>query len=200
LPVEATVQTLTYADEGRQLVALLADGQLVTWAAEGLQQPADNSPSQPPERWSSGVQPARALAAIAPQTMAIAGENGRIVVAGRPSAQEKWQEAFALLSASPVRGLAYSGSSATLSVGSEDQLVHVWDIDRREEALVLKGHTGRILAVATPADGRWLASSGFDGAIKIWRLREAGGPSGAGVSPGIEGSPDTDVSSEAPNP
>lgn len=200
LPVEATVQALTYADEGRQLVALLADGQLVTWAAEGLQQPADNSQSQAPERWSSGVQPARALAAIAPQTMAIAGENGRIVVAGRPSAQEKWQEAFALLSASPVRGLAYSGSSATLSVGSEDQLVHVWDIDRRKEALVLKGHTGRILAVATPADGRWLASSGFDGAIKIWRLREAGGSSGAEASPGIEGSPDTDVSSEAPNP
>jgi WD40 repeat protein len=37
----------------------------------------------------------------------------------------------------------------------------------------LRGHTGAIYRLAFAADGRTLASGGFDGSVRLWKLTAA---------------------------
>ena len=44
----------------------------------------------------------------------------------------------------------------------------VWDPVAGVARHVLAGHTAWVRALAAPADGRWLASAGYDGAVRVW--------------------------------
>jgi WD40 repeat protein len=66
-------------------------------------------------------------------------------------------------------GLAYSPDGARLAVGSEDGDVHVYDATNGKEMLVLKGHQGRVNAIAFDPSGSTLATAGFvDGKARVW--------------------------------
>jgi WD40 repeat protein/DNA-binding SARP family transcriptional activator len=66
-------------------------------------------------------------------------------------------------------GLAFSPDGSLLAIGSEGGDVHVYDAASGIETLVLKGHAGRVNAIAFDPSGSTLATAGFvDGTARIW--------------------------------
>ena len=55
--------------------------------------------------------------------------------------------------------------------GSEDQKVYLWDLQTKEIAQTLIGHTGAVLAVSTHPTEMIVASGGMapDNTVKIWK-------------------------------
>ena len=85
---------------------------------------------------------------------------------------------------SPCLSLCLSLSGCT---GSEDQKVYLWNLQTKEIAQTLVGHTGAVLAVSAHSTEMIVASGGMapDNTVKIWKdlsLVEGGGSSAAGSS------------------
>jgi WD40 repeat protein len=53
-------------------------------------------------------------------------------------------------------------------LASTTRVVEVWDAERGQEALPLKGHTGAVNSVCWSPDGRRLASASWDQTVKVW--------------------------------
>src|SRR6202008_3007600 len=70
--------------------------------------------------------------------------------------------------------LAFSRRGNLLAVpGGTDNLVHIWDVDRRAEVAVLKGHQSPILESCFSPDDSWVATTGFDRTVRIWKVPSA---------------------------
>jgi WD40 repeat protein len=54
--------------------------------------------------------------------------------------------------------------------------VTVWNTDISEARYTLRAHTGRVLALAWSGDGRWLATAGDDGLVKVWDAERGNRP------------------------
>lgn len=55
--------------------------------------------------------------------------------------------------------------------GGTDGLLRWWDVESGKCVCIQEAHQGTIRTLRVSPDGRWLASSGDDGAIKIWNLK-----------------------------
>jgi WD40 repeat protein len=107
---------------------------------------------------------------------------GKLVAAfGRDAALRFWdlatsQEVFSLsLPAGTYTNdgrMAFNatGTLVAASAGSKFS-VHVWDVDRRAESAVLRGHTDLVIDVGFSPDSSWLASASWDHTIRIWNLQ-----------------------------
>src|SRR5205085_10333669 len=58
----------------------------------------------------------------------------------------------------PVSSVAWSPDGKRLVTGSFDKTAKVWDADKGQELLFLKGHTGAVTSVAWSPDGKRLAT------------------------------------------
>ncbi len=64
--------------------------------------------------------------------------------------------------------LAFHPDGSLLAVPSSDHSVRVWDVSSGRKVLTLRGHKGRVQAVAFSPDGRRLASTSEDNTVKVW--------------------------------
>jgi WD40 repeat protein len=67
-----------------------------------------------------------------------------------------------------VNVIAFSPDSKRLAVGSNEEVVRLWDLVSRQEVTTLKGHQGGVIAVAFSPHGRILATGGRDNTVKLW--------------------------------
>ena len=65
-----------------------------------------------------------------------------------------------------VNDLAFHPDGKRLAVAGSE-VVEVWDLEARKKVQELKGHEKWVYAVAYSPDGRWLATGGWDKAIKL---------------------------------
>jgi len=83
-----------------------------------------------------------------------------------------------LLGPADAKGLCYSPDGKWLVQSGREPIIAVWDLATRKRIHTLKGHgsvsgfpagaVGLVLAVAYSPAGKWLATGGGDGAIRLW--------------------------------
>lgn len=67
-----------------------------------------------------------------------------------------------------IRSVCFSPDGRYLATGAEDNKVRVWDIEKRELAKVLQGHSQEIYSLAFSHNGKFLVSGGGDCFVKVW--------------------------------
>jgi len=70
-----------------------------------------------------------------------------------------------------IRAVCFSPDGNSLITGSEDRLVRIWDIRKRNVRLRLSGHETDIYAVEASSDGKFIVSGSGDKMAKIWDLQ-----------------------------
>lgn len=72
----------------------------------------------------------------------------------------------------PLTSLAFSPCGQLAAIGQADGQIFLVDMSTLEEITELRGHNGSVDHLAFSLDGRYLASGGIDGTIRIWGLRQ----------------------------
>lgn len=77
-----------------------------------------------------------------------------------------------------ARALAFTADGRLLTAG-DDATVRLWETARGREICRFEGHYGAVNALALSPRGRWAASAGQDGSVRLWCLPPADGTDGA---------------------
>jgi len=72
------------------------------------------------------------------------------------------------LHTSIVSSVAFSADGKRVLTGSWDMTAKVWDADKGQELLTLKGHTHIVFSVAFSPDGKRILTGSGDGTAKVW--------------------------------
>ncbi len=78
-----------------------------------------------------------------------------------------------------VQGLRYHPYGGLLATAGADSLAIIWDSATGEALMTLSGHTGPLVDLAF-IPGHQLATSSFDGTVRIWDISPAGNSEAAG--------------------
>ena len=68
-----------------------------------------------------------------------------------------------------ANSLQFSANGRTLFVGDGLGPISIWDVETRQQRVVLKGHNSSVDRLALSADETTLVSTSRDGTIRIWR-------------------------------
>lgn len=70
--------------------------------------------------------------------------------------------------AAKIMSLVFCGPDQ-LATGGSDNLIHIWDLNSKEQASELAGHTGTVAVLAYAHDV--LVSSGYDTTVRVWKRK-----------------------------
>ncbi|MCC7361982.1 MAG: hypothetical protein IT317_21035 [Anaerolineales bacterium] len=166
----------------RQWLAAAAGSTVRIWALPGLLQAAPAFDAVPPALELTQPAPLTTLALSADgRWLAAASTSGTILIwdLADPSAppQALARQAY------PAEALAFSPSSDLLASAHGDQLIRLWAVGATglpsgapvggaEPLATLAGHSDRITSLAFSPDGRELASTGWEGVVRVWGITD----------------------------
>jgi WD40 repeat protein/serine/threonine protein kinase len=104
----------------------------------------------------------------------------RLLSLATPNTSEETQPTFLTGQTAEVSALAFSPDGKLLIGGGKDRDVFLWDLSvttsSSRNAIRLNGHLDEILDVNVSPNGNWIATSGADNTIRLWRLRQPDEP------------------------
>jgi WD40 repeat protein len=151
---------VAFSPDGRLLAGAEKDGDTLVWSI-----PAD----RPVGTISGKPDPVNAVT-FSP--------DGRELATAQDGAVTLWRTAGLMfirtlpVGNGPISSITFSHDDRRLAAACADHDVRVWELSRPAGTapLVLRGHTGLVLAVAFSPDGT-LASGGDDGAVRLWNVQ-----------------------------
>lgn len=156
------VRTVRFAAEGRQLISVGAERNLIRWDVKSQEQLL----LQP-----LAVPNLIAKVALSPDErfLALTGDGNDVSlwdVAGR--------KPLGTLSGhkQPVNAVDFSADGTQLATASEDGTIGVWEVATLKRLLTLSDHKERVMSVAFSPDGKRLASGSVNGVLAVWDLTE----------------------------
>jgi WD40 repeat protein len=66
--------------------------------------------------------------------------------------------------------VVFSPDGRIIASGSEDKIVHLWDVKNQKELSILKANTYSVHEIVFSPDGRLLTSAGWDKNIRLWNI------------------------------
>lgn len=197
---EATVMALAYSPDGTTLATAgfdqkvglwnAADGRLVAWL-EGHTKPVRAVAFSPDGRLlaSGGSDQTIMLTNVAERkriaswtahthtirALAFAPDGRRLASASNEECTAIWDvqtqaRLFTLPEEHNVSCIKYSPDGKTLATGNERCAVKLWDAANGKLKQTLKGHTGKLRALAFAPNGLTLATGGEDKAVRLWSV------------------------------
>jgi WD40 repeat protein len=70
--------------------------------------------------------------------------------------------------------IAYNSKRKILAagLGSNEGTIYLWDVTKGQQTRVLRGHTAKISSITFSPDGNYMASSSFDGSVRLWNMSD----------------------------
>lgn len=103
-------------------------------------------------------------------SLGLAGSDGRIVVlgTGNVSTSQAQAQSMSVRRAVAVAGLAFSGDGRHLVSIGRDSVAELWRVSTGDRRLAMNGHEHPLRAVATSANGAWIATGGDGTRVMVW--------------------------------
>ena len=180
-----TVRALAFSPDGRTLATGSWDGTIKLWVIESRTLSGGQAgPGEEPGRlsqsllWTTWVTDNIESLAFAPDGRTLASGGDAAIVQLWDAHNGTHSQALSGQSG-PVFALAWSPDGSLLASGGVDggirlasagsnTLVTIWDLDGLTPPRLLRGHRSLVFGVAWSPDGRFLASSGLDNAVRLW--------------------------------
>jgi WD40 repeat protein/tRNA A-37 threonylcarbamoyl transferase component Bud32 len=156
------VFALAFSPDGQRLASAGRDGRIRLWHSKGRLETTSRTVSIQAEQVAFSPDGRRLVCADRQGEAIILDVDGGAAVRRLPGA-------------TGVRCVAWHPSGERLVLACEDHTVRVHDLANKTAPLVLRGHTGRITAIAVNRLGTLLASASEDETVRLWDL-ETGRP------------------------
>lgn len=169
---------LDIAQGASAVVGCLLGGALYKWKLD-----LDSEAKTLPGLQKMGAARSKAARDEDPPEAISSSEDGTRIIVGHDSGKLRcWDgEAGGLLWETvadrvTVCSTAISSARKLAISGGADSCLHTWDLETGEERTRLFGHTGHVLGLAAPGDGRHVVSVGGEGAVRLWNVTAGTAP------------------------
>ena len=119
------------------------------------------------------------IASGVPVTTLAISPNGKYVLTGYKDGNialtdmERYRIKYVISSGTTALAVRFSADGKVFAAAKTDSKVNLWDTDTGRKLDTLKGHTGRVQALAFSPAGNYLVSAGEDNKIIVWGYEEA---------------------------
>jgi len=104
----------------------------------------------------------------------VANLDGSVIFWDDVMAEKPIFKTFANVAQANWGDIAYNPKRKILAagLGSNEGTIYLWDTKAGQQLRVLRGHTAKISSITFSPDGNYIASSSFDGSVRLWNMSD----------------------------
>lgn len=157
LKMPAFTRTLTFLDDGKQIVTGHDDGRVILWVTETARRVRT---LQGHTDWVTDLDLSSDGKLLASASIDMTAkiwdlETGKAV---QTLSGHTWY----------LNRLALGPQAKRLVTSSDDTTAKIWDVETGKALFTLRGHDEWVVGVAFSPDGKWVATGGSDHTVRIW--------------------------------